>query len=79
MVEPLYRTRTRLTGERRLRIGWLGRLVLQVRVRVERMHPWSPTTIDSVTHSWRDARPGDLLRAPSIAELSPAPSEAHNQ
>jgi hypothetical protein len=51
-----------LTGRRRHRLGWLGRLVLQVEVEI-RTEMIDPHFIDIhvvTSREWRDARTSDL-------------------
>ncbi len=50
-----------LTGARRYRSGWFGKVILQVEVRLERLrYPGDKGPGTIVGTEWRDARPGEV-------------------
>lgn len=62
---------SRLTGRTRYRVGWFGRLVLQV----EQIRYWQDDHGHVPSKSWRDARAADLLDT----SLQPLPFPGRRQ
>lgn len=64
-----------LTGRRRHRVGWFGKMILQVEVKhpnasypkAPRPGPYDPWANGHYTY-WRDARPGDVIPVEEVAQ-----------
>lgn len=61
MVAPMWRTYNhRLTGATRVRMGWRGRLVLQVEEQFQAFQWQAREHLDPLRTRWRDARITDI-------------------